>query len=197
MHREVLIQMNIEAEAARSATKPEPLHIQKIPKLKFKKISEVKNAKLNSQSARDDSERRIMLNVSLTEIDKIYQDLSIENTVDSILRRSNRDEQSKTVITKLDSNDFKKSVEEKSSVQFAEYADLITRAPLLSKAGNEILDVSKLKLGDKHVISLAQGFSKLTAETSSIKHIFLRDNRLTDEGRIFSSTYFYNLNQLL
>jgi len=95
-----------------------------------------------------------------------------------------RDELSKTVITKLDTAVFTKSIEVKSENSYSEFSELTSRVQLLNLKFQSVLDLSRKKLGDRHVTVLARGFERVNADNSHIKHIIALDNRLTDEGII-------------
>jgi len=188
--RRALLQLTIESQAQRAAKKPEPFRMKRIPKLHMGmlKIDKDIAALRLSASARESVERRKAINFD--EEDSMYEEMLTDRSVDAVLNRTNRDELSKKLITQLDKIDFRKSVEEKVSMMFAEYQELSSKAQMLCESGETVLDVSFLKLGDRRIESLVDGFSKVSSEASSILHVLVRDNRLSDEGKRMVTIYF-------
>ena len=185
--RQMRIENSMQSVARRQASKPEPLYMKLIPKIEICKLETGKRMMIQykSQSARETSnptEKTTSSYEDIEEMDRIFETLMTEQSVDSILRRSRRDELSKSMIISLNQDDFKKSACDKSLIEFPEYAELAKKAILLNERGEYVLNVSKLKLGDRHAACIADGFQNLTAETSSINQVSVRDNRLTDDG---------------
>jgi hypothetical protein len=181
-NKRALAMMTLESVAQRAAKRPEPLHIKNIPKLHLGmlKLDKELSALRLSASARESLERRKAINFE--EEDSEYEEALTDRSVDTILTRSNRDELSKSVITQLDRLDFRKSVEGQCAMLFAEYHELSTKAQKICDSGETVLDVSLLKLGDRHIESLVEGLRKISPESSSILHVSVRDNRLSDDG---------------
>lgn len=185
--RQNIIDQSMDYVATQFARRSEQLHLKIIPQLKISKLDDNSGHRYQSQSARENyvqSRNGSKPFEDIDEMDRIFEAMTVDQSVDSIIRRSRRDGLSKEVIVVLDKAEFKKSVEAKSLSSFAEYEELYRKASRLNDHGGILLDLSRLKLGDRHAASVAEGFSKLTAELSSIRHISLRDNRLTDDGII-------------
>lgn len=182
LNKRALAMMTLESVAQRTAKRPEHLHIKNIPKLHLGmlKLDKELSALRLSASARESLERRKAINFE--EEDNEYEEALTDRSVDAILTRSNRDELSKSVITQLDRLDFRKSVEGQSAMLFAEYRELSSKVQKICESGENVLDVSLLKLGDRHMESIVVGLSRISPEASSILHVSVRDNRLSDDG---------------